>query len=486
MKIPFTDIKITRGKDKNETDTRGLVYGAISGTPERDMRGFKIDAFGLFSAWRNNGDVYACVKKIVNTSCIGGYRWVNPQDEKLEEAASPQAQKKAMDIITYYYGSLRKFKEACEQQLLISGNCYIEKVRAVAIDPSGEIRGELLGLKVLDSRTMSIVVDKTGGVFRYVQSMTGSTSAFLNQFDNVVGISSASVSEPVIFEPEDIIHWTHGIDPNAENFGLSPMEPVLWEVRTDLSAMISNYFFFENDAVPSIQYILNPDLQKEDKEAIKKFVQENFKGARNRHKASVLEGVQDVKVIRVSQKDMEYLAGRQFSTEKICAAYGVPKSVLGYIKDTTYDNMAGALKEFYEGTVRGYDMDFQDMVVSEIIADPTLKIGSQPLSSAITLVVNPPSFDTQEVLFQRAVTGREYGILSTNEARRMIGHDPDEDPMADELILGNGNTAVVLDDVGTSPLDPQQQLDQAKSIIANAERYARHDVRKHVTTGKQS
>lgn len=472
--LPFTQTKITIGKDKGENNTRGLVYGSVSSSPERDMRGFKIDTFGLFSAWRNNGDVFACVNKIKNTSCLGGYRWINPQDPKREEIADVKYQKQVMDIICYYYGSFRKFKDAVFQQRLISGNCYIEKVRSLT--------GELVGLKVLDSRTMSIVVDKTGAVFRYVQAMSGQTTSFLNQFDNAVSVSSASVNDPVIFEPEDIIHWTFGIDPNAENFGLSPMEPVLWEVRTDLSAMISNYFFFENDAVPSVQYILKDDLQASDKEAIKEFVKSNFKGAHKRHKAAVLEGVADVKVIRVSQKDMEYLAGRQFSTEKICAAYGTPKGVLGYIKDTTFDNLAGSMKEFYEGTVRGHELDFEEMIVSELITDKSLKAGSKRLSEVITFVVNPASFDTQEVLFQRAVSGRENGILSTNEARRMIGHDPIEnDPLADALIQGVGMSARLLEDIGTDPYDPSQQYDALQKRIKESEKYARHDVRKNLS-----
>lgn len=483
FEIPAIGLKIAFGKDKNETDTRGLVYGAVSRDPERDMRGYKIDSFGLFSAWRNNGDVYACVKKITNSSCLGGYRFINPKDPKGEETADLKYQKQIMDIITYYYGSFRKFKEAAMQQLLISGNCYIEKVRAIPTDPNNpNVQGEVLGLRVLDSRTMSVVVDRTGAVFRYVQVMNSNQSSLIGQLDSAVSVSDISISDPVIFEPQDIIHWTHGIDPNAENFGLSPMEPVLWEVRTDLSAMISNYFFFENDAVPSVQYILKDDLQADDKKAIKEFVQNNFKGARNRHKASVLEGVADVKVIRVSQKDMEYLAGRQFSTEKICAAYGVPKGVLGYIKDTTFDNMAGSMKEFYEGTVRGYELDFQEMIVSELISDPSLKAGSSPMSEVITMVINSASFDTQETLFNRAVTGKEAGLLTTNEGRRMIGQDPREnEPMADVLVLGQGNMATLLEDVGTDPFDPSQQYDNLQKRIQAVEKYARSDVKKPVS-----
>ncbi len=472
--IPFTQTKISIGKSKDETDTRGLVYGSVSKDPERDMRGYKIDTFGLFSAWRNNGDVYSCVKKITNSVCIGGYRFINPADPKKEEVADVKYQKQVMDIICYYYGSFRKFKQAVFQQHLISGNCYIEKVR--------NLKGELIGLRVLDSRTISIVVDSTGAVFRYVQVMSRNQSSLMGDLENSVSVSEATIGDPIIFEPQDIIHWQHGIDPNAENFGLSPLEPVLWEVRTDLSAMISNYFFFENDAVPSVQYILQSDLQKEDKEAIKKFVQNNFKGAHKRHKASVLEGVADVKVIRVSQKDMEYLAGRQFSTEKICAAFGVPKGVLGYIKDTTFDNMAGSLKEFYESTVRGYELDFEELIVTEVIADPTLKAGSKPMSEVITFVTNIASFDTQEAIFERAVRGKEAGIITTNESRRMIGQDPREgEDMADQLVLGQGGMATLLEDVGTDPYDPAQQFDNAQKMIKNAEKYARHDVRQPIS-----
>jgi hypothetical protein len=64
----------------------------------------------------------------------------------------------------------------------------------------------------------------------------------------------------------------------------------------------------------------------------------------------------------------------------------------------------------------------------------------------------------------------------------MIGHDPrDGEAMADALVLGSGNMATLLEDVGTDPYDPEQQLDNLQKSVTAVEKYARHDVRKTVS-----
>ena len=442
FRIPFTETKLTIGTMPS-SEGRGLSRGRFSGDPVRDMSGFKFDVASLYTAWRNSGDVFACVREIRQGTGIGGFYFYDPQDEKKEKPAPPALVKQLTGILTYQYKTLRTFKDRVMEPRLVAGNTYLEKIR------NGF--GQLIGVKTLDSRTMAVVSDEHGNVYRYIQTLPDSG-------DKAV--------EPVIFEPSEIVHWRWGSDPNAEVFGFSPMEPILWEVRTDLSAMISNYYFFENDAVPSVWYIL--DDQMDDAEAVRatKMIRDQFRGARKRHKSGVMKGVKDVKTIRLTNKDMEFLVGRKFSTEKICAAYGVPKVMLGYTEGVNYTNHEGQMRIFHEGTAKEHELALLDMVNLDIV--PELGNGA---GDRIAMGVLPASFDSEDMLWNRAIEARRAGLVSIDGARRMIGKEPIDESLhgdlGQQIILGDGVAARLLTDIGVDPFSVQDDLNALKNKLAH-------------------
>lgn len=435
FRIPFTETKLTIGTTP-ESQSRGMSRGRFSGTPERDLSGFKFDVGSLYTAWRNNGDVFGCVREIRQGTGIGGFYFYDPSDEKKEKPAASNLTKQLTDIMTYQYLTVRSFKDKVMEHRLISGNAYIEKIR----NPFGQ----LIGLKVLDPRTMSVVSDEHGNVYRYIQAL----------WDN-----GEKQVDPVIFEPKDIIHWKWGTDPNAEVFGFSAMEPVLWEVRTDLSAMISNYYFFENDAVPSVWYVLDEQMSDEEAKAAIQMIRDSFKGAKKRHKGGAMKGVKDIKTIRLSNQDMEFMVGRKFSTEKICAAYGVPKVMLGYTEGVNYTNHEGQMRIFHEGTVKEHELALLEMVNLEVV--PELGNNSE---NRIAMGVMPASFDSDDMLWTRAVQARNAGLVTINGARRMVGKEPIDESvhgdLGDQIILGEGIGAKLLIDIGVDPYTPQDELNQ--------------------------
>jgi Phage-related protein len=452
FRIPFTDTKIAIGQTP-ESEGRGYSRGKFATDTGHDTSGIKVDSRALYTAWRNSGDIYACVREIRQNVGIGGYHWYDPNDPEKERPAPPKLVTLVESIFRYEYGSFRRFKDTVLDPHLIAGNTYLEKIR----NPNKEI----IGLKALDPRTMAIVTDEFGVVYRYIQ---------------VHPESDSKVVEPVVFEPTDIIHWKHGSDPNNEAFGFSPMETILWDARADLSAMVSNYFFFENNAVPAVQYILEKDLSPESVNAIVEMIRKNFKGAKNRNRATVMQGVKEIKPVGISQQDMQFLDGRRFTTEKVCAAFGVPKVMLGYTEGVNYTNHEGQTMSFYEGTVREYETSFEEDIINGDL------IPSLGLEGQIAFAFKTANFDSKATVWDRAIRGRAAGLVTINNARRLVGLDP-IDPavhgdMGDVIILGEGNGAVPLTDVGVDPADPQQQADDLANKIVDLEQYNRSDVRK--------
>ena len=444
--IPFTDVKVYVGTDPSTSRSRGFARGRHSNDPANDLRGYKCDPRALFTAWRNSVDIAGCVREIYQGVASGGHNFYDPADEKKERPASDANIKRIMDVLSYQYGSVRALKRKVFQSLLIAGNVYAEKVNGLL--------GDMLGVKVLDPRTMAIVSDEHGNIYRYVQTM-GDENGW-------------TVLDPVIFEPKQLYHWIDDEDPNAEVFGISPLEHAIWEARTDLAAMTSNYAFFENDATPATWYILDENLSELQAQAATDWIREQFKGARNRHKSATLRHVKEVKQLRLSNADMEFLQGRQFTTQKICAAYGVPKVLLGYTEGVNFTNHEGQRKEFHDGTIADYDTLWEAMV-QEVIADLDLE-------KQVGYSVKPPMFDSDEILYTRAINARKAGLVTINKARSMIGEDPvdpaKEGDMGDRIIMGEGSSAVLLTDVGIDPTDPQEELEQVQETL---KRYAAKD-----------
>jgi HK97 family phage portal protein len=455
--IPYTNIKIALGVDPLTSKSRGYARGKFSNDPEHDFRGYKTDPRSLYTAWRNSTDIYGCIREIHQGVAAGGHKFYTPTDPDKEKAPSEADEAIVRGILEYQYGSINRFKRKVFVPRMICGNTYIEIVNNDS--------GFMLGVKALDSRIMAIVSDEFGTVYRYVQNAFSDGGFFTG--------GTGSTTEPVYFDPEEIIHWKMDEDPNAEVFGMSPLEHAIWEARADMAAMVSNYKFFENDAVPGVWYVLDEKLTPEQAQTAYDWINKNLKGVQNRGKAATVQGVKDIKTLRLTNAEMQFLEGRHFGTEKICAAYGVPKVLLGYTDGVNYTNHEGQRMEFYNGTVKDEQEEWESLI------NHIIKMAGQKykgLEKRIAYKAMPPVFDTEEILYNRAINARQAGLVTTNKARAMIGEEPldtaTEGDMGDRIILGAGNSAVLLTDIGITEPTPQQELDQVKETV---KRYAPTD-----------
>jgi hypothetical protein len=62
-------------------------------------------------------------------------------------------------------------------------------------------------------------------------------------------------------------------DPDNQNYGMSVYESVVFDAMSDFEASRRNYYFFKNNAAPSVILTLSDDIENEDemKEAISQF-----------------------------------------------------------------------------------------------------------------------------------------------------------------------------------------------------------------------
>ena len=406
------------------------------------MIGLHISTDSLYTIWRNNSDVFACVRELFENVGSQGYVWVNTQDDKKDP--NPKSVATATSIIEFNF-IFPKLKKRLIRDLSVTGNAYL----LVQKNDSGKV----IGLQVVDPRTLRVVTDKYGEIVKWLQVVN---------------------AQSLTFEPEEILHLKTTDDPNSPVYGLSALEPVVFEVRTDLAAMVSNYSFFQNDAQPGAMYILEDTVGEGDREAIINQLREELRGSENRHKSVILAGVKEIKTIGINQKDMEFHTLRKFTTEKVCSVFGVPKSILNYTEDVNLANGQEQTAKFWQGTIEPLENDFETFINKIVL--PAIGV------TDIALKFNERKFENKEYNENSSRLDVAMGVMTINEARKMRGLEPYEENIegvyVNKPILYSGAGAVPLEDVGTmdETISPDETIDQAAKFLDNLERrytYAR-------------
>src|SRR3989339_552480 len=380
----------------------------IGGVPVSQIR---LSTDSLFTIWRNHGDVYGAVRELTQSVGVAGWDWENVADpEKDPNSASV---KKAEEILGKNQ-TIRQWLKEMITDANVGGNAYYHIDKSIG-------NGQPLGLTRIDPRMITAVTDEYGTLVRWIQNAFG--------------------SDMVTFKPEEVVHFILTKDPNSPVFGLSPLEPILWDVRTDLAAMVSNYALFMNDAQPASMYVFEEAMTDEEIERAVKKLQDKLKGAENRHKSLGMKGLKEIKTISITNKDMEFSALRKLSTEKVCAAYGVPKSILGYTEDINLANGEEQTKKFWEGTIEPLQESVQELINRVLL--PVLGI------TDIKFVFESRKFDNREWNEASTRADLQLGVLTINEVREARGYVPYEEGAFGELV----KTPIIFGGLGARPLD---------------------------------
>ena len=126
---------------------------------------------------------------------------------------------------------------------------------------------------------------------------------------------------------------------------------------------------------------------------------------------------------------------RRFATEKICAGFGVPRPILGYIEGVNLSNSDMLYKKFIENTIQPLE-DMLETIFTDLLSefDATLKFE-----------INSQHIDQVGALSDIAIKNVNAGIWTRNEARQYMDWDTIDDDLADELTVQS--TVQLLDNI---------------------------------------
>ena len=387
-------------------DQRGLSYRwATYGV--WDLIDTNINVY--YNLYRANTDLRRVIEELCQTSWKDWYKiykWEWENEVELEDPAY-------IDDVLEYWDWFLTLKSKIVRDLQISWNVFILNI----LNWSNQI----IGFQVLDPRTMRVVANKYGETIWYIQRVRWQTESY-------------SIDE--------IFHFKDMVDHDNEIMWISKIETLCYDIMADKEAGRSNYSFFKNNAIPSTIIYLDNEMDETEQKIALEQLKNQFSWWENRHKVSASSWIKDVKVIWQSMKDMEFLALRWFTTERICCALWVPKTILWYSDNINFSTSDNQYRKFIENTIKPLEYQLEYIFTTLILQiDPLVEFEFE----------DKHEFDLKEKV-ERNEKLFNIWAKTINEVREDLGLLPFEDENANKLILKSGYT--YLDDVWVDLVKP--------------------------------
>lgn len=120
-------------------------------------------------------------------------------------------------------------------------------------------------------------------------------------------------------------------DPDNQNYWMSVYESIIFDAMSDYEASKRNYYFFKNNAMPSVILTMEEDIENPDEvtEAIKRF-EDKYKGSEKSHWILASGWIKEVRTIDFTNKDLELLELKKFAIKKMGVVFWFDPRFLWY------------------------------------------------------------------------------------------------------------------------------------------------------------
>lgn len=343
--------------------------------------------------YKTNTDIQRCIEEKIQTTMKKGWELhrINKTDWKHTIAYDP--------TFSQALGNIDELKKMIIMALDIFADVFIRKRR--------NVRGQVIGYEVLDTREVSVITDADLTPVRYT---------YRRKTPRTVSMES--------FEPENIAHFKTGHNWDNPIFGYTVLSTLIFDALGDDEASKVNYYWYANDAVPSSLFVLKDTLSTDEKAQAIENIQDTLKGSHNAGKSMITDTVTDVKTIGTANRGNEDIEKRRYATEKICAGLGVPRSILGYVEGVNLSNSGDLFKKFIENTIQPLER-MLEVIFTELSQD----------FSGYSFIINSDHIDQTEQKSKIARDNVASGIWTRNEAREYMDYDKLENTLADEITV---------------------------------------------------
>lgn len=230
-------------------------------------------------------------------------------------------------------------------------------------------------------------------------------------------------------DPDDVVHFRYGLDPDNTRKGLSPLKPAMREVFTDEEAANFSASILVNGGVPGL--LISPDgesdISPDDAEAVKAYVKEKYTRD-NRGEPMVMSGPTRVQEFGFSPEKLNLSAIRNIPEERITALLGVPAAIVGFgtgLEQATQNATMQTLRRVaFESAVvpiqRLVAEELQIQLLGDFEPNPD-RVDVMFDNSAVRVMQ-----EDENALWKRLNLGVAGGWLKVTDAQALVGLEPDE------------------------------------------------------------
>lgn len=408
MRLFWLEIRVASGNsDKKKPVVRGWGTQSLISMPDTTT-----DLF--YRYYRKNSDVKACVNRLNKTIGKGWIYTVDNKGEKNNDLEVINVLNYDLKLMRPKKWGFKDLKNRIVRDVLIGWNAYINILR--------NERNNVIGFQPLDPRSIIVRADKYGDILGYKQTLNGSVMEF---------------------SKEEIIHFYEELDPDNELIGMSRVESLITELLTDDEASLSNYYFFKNSSIPGQVIILDEQLNDEEQDIAVEQIRSQFGGTKNKHKLMALGWVKDIKKIQDSLSDMDFEIMRKFTTNRVCATFDVPKTLLSYTDGVNYSNSNDQYKIFIQDTVIPWEETIEGRINQALTN----------LGFKSTIEFDSNHIDDFAWQVDIKVKQIDRWLITINEARKELGYEVyNWIPEADQPLISKNID--LLSDVWLSDIQP--------------------------------
>ena len=325
-------------------------------------------------------------------------------DDVPEALPSDAPVQSLLDHVNPYWTSADLWK-ATETYLSLWGSCFW------FLDRDGRTGGLPTNIWLLRPDMVRIIPDRT----------RGPTNAYIKGF-----LFDAGGKREALL-PEEIV-WFRYFNPLDEYAGLAPIAAGRLSLDMGRDALQFNRSFFANGALPQdLVFTVSGPVDQQEVDAFYERLDKRHKGPTRAHRPMIwdLSNGGEPKSLGLTQRDMEFVQGLNFTVEEASRIWGVPPPKMYSQVQSVYNNVRQADVEFYTDTISN-EWSFLASEVNELFIPLT---GEDDLFVAFDTSKILPLQEAQFVVHETQRADVAAGIITINEVRK--ARNLDEVPWGD-------------------------------------------------------
>jgi HK97 family phage portal protein len=174
--------------------------------------------------------------------------------------------------------------------------------------------------------------------------------------------------EELAFGEADVIH-SQRYNPASALRGLSRLEPLRRALLSEDAVQQAQENFYRGGARPSVLITHPKEMSPGAAGRLKASWEQLHAGASNWGKTAVLEEGADVKVIQLSNAEMQMIEQRKIAREEACALYDCPPPVVQLLDRATFSNITEQMKSLYRETMTPRLGEDEDVLANQLTSE---------------------------------------------------------------------------------------------------------------------